>query len=109
MAKVDPLDAALAAEAKKRNKRKPVAPKRLGNKPVNLAEPAHSVIVRLGGVRQIARTLEISPGAVSRWQTPKTAANPQGGGGVIPEERRGALIEMAKQKRMRLSKGDFLK
>jgi hypothetical protein len=56
----------------------------------------------------VARGLEVSPGTVTRWQTPKTDANPQGGGGIIPEERRPALIELAKQKRMRLSKGDFL-
>lgn len=101
---IDPIDAALAAQAKKkRSPKKSIAP----NSPVNISEPAHSIINKLGGVRALSRSLGLSAAAVTRWQTKKTKAKQHGGNGVIPEKRRAALISLAKELRVRLSKSDF--
>jgi hypothetical protein len=42
--------------------------------------PAHRVIEAFGGTRALARALEITPAAVTRWLYPR----PAGAGGLIP-------------------------
>lgn len=108
---LDPLDAALAKEMKKRKKNATHAQARNfkphPNANTNTAEPANGIIKLLGGVRPVARYLGCSPGTVSRWATPKSASA-NGGDGAIPAERHSDLIEMAKSLRKRLSKAAFL-
>jgi hypothetical protein len=76
---------------------------------VNDAQPAHSIITKLGGVRALAGALGISPAAVTRWQTPKTADDTNGCDGVIPEFRRAAIIAVGRELRRRVTKAEFLK
>lgn len=82
---------------------------RAANAPVHKAEPAHSIIASLGGVRALSRDLGLSAAALTRWQTKKTKDDKRGADGVIPEARRDAIIAVAKQRRVRLSKSDFIK
>lgn len=98
MKKKDPIDALT-----KMLKQRPAAT------PVHKAEPAHSIISRLGGVRELSRQLGVSAAAVTRWQTKKTKDDKRGADGVIPEARRDAIIAVAKLRRVRLSKSDFIK
>jgi DNA-binding transcriptional regulator YdaS (Cro superfamily) len=59
------------------------------------AQPAMSVVLRLGGCRAVARLVGVSPSAVSRWCTPA----PLGGtGGRIPQRHWGSLIAQAAER-----------
>lgn len=57
-------------------------------------QPARSVVDLLGGCRAIARELDISPSAVSRWMAPKSRQNL---GGRIPQAHWSGLMAMAKK------------
>lgn len=46
-------------------------------------QPARYVVERLGGVRQVARILDINPSTISRWMMPSDA---KGTGGRIPQK-----------------------
>lgn len=87
-------------EAKLAAKRKPKA--RGFGVTMNVAEPAHTIITRCGGVRKLQAALAetcgyaISAAAISRWQTAKTKAKPKGGDGVIPSAWRESIIEVSK-------------
>jgi hypothetical protein len=89
--------------------------KRTGNAAteVNLCEPAHSIIKKLGGVREVSRFIGISAAGVTRWQTPVNKRQgkraTKGCGGVIPEARRAQLITMATDRMVRLTKKEFEK
>jgi DNA-binding MurR/RpiR family transcriptional regulator len=76
---------------------------------VNDAEPAHSIIRKLGGVRALAAAVGVSPAAVTRWQTHKTDADRNGCDGVIPEFRRAAVIAAGRAMRRRVTKAEFIK
>ncbi|NUX58688.1 hypothetical protein [Paraburkholderia youngii] len=76
---------------------------------INNAQPAHSIITKLGGVRALAAALGVSPAAVTRWQTVKTEDDKNGCDGVIPEFRRQAVIAVARSMRKRVTKAEFLK
>jgi hypothetical protein len=102
------IDAAMAKRIKAAKKASPQARNFKGNAQVNNAEPAYTIIKKLGGVREVARYVERSPGTVSRWCTPKTKANPNGGGGVIPSDYHDALRAMAAEKEVRLTKNAFV-
>lgn len=109
------LDALEAALNKVSVKRKAALAKRKRtgsvSTEVNLCEPAHSIIKKLGGVREVSRVIGISAAGVTRWQTPVNKRQgkraTKGCGGVIPEPRRAALISMATDRMIRLSKKDF--
>lgn len=75
----------------------------------NTAEPAHTIINRLGGVRTLSRALGLTPAAVTRWQKPRTETNKDGCDGVIPEHRRVAIMAVARKLNAPLKKADFLK
>lgn len=100
---IDALDAALAstpaakksAAIKKRKQRE------------NNAEPAHTIITKLGGVRELARCLDLSPAAVTRWQTRHTKTDRHGSNGIIPEPQRAAVLAVARDKRVRLTRAAF--
>ena len=100
---IDALDAALAARVSTKKKNSIVKRKQR----VNDAEPAHSIIALLGGVRELARCLGISPAAVTRWQTPQTKTDRHGGNGIIPEAQHAAILAVARDKRKRLARAAF--
>lgn len=80
--------------------------------PVHVCEPAHSIITKLGGVREVARWVGLSAAAVTRWQRAKLprekgSRDTQGCGGVIPENRRDELLAMAKDRCVRLTRKEF--
>jgi hypothetical protein len=96
--------------------RKPTIDKRSRSLPnpleallVNKAEPAHTIINLLGGVRAVSRALGISAAAVTRWQKSHTADDKRGCDGVIPEFRRPALLALAKEMNVRITKKVFVK
>jgi DNA invertase Pin-like site-specific DNA recombinase len=101
------IDAAMAKRIKAAKKASPQARNFKGNAQVNTAEPAFSIVMKLGGVREVARYLECSPGTVTRWCTPKTKAKPNGGGGVVPEDKQEALRAMAADKLVKIAKNAF--
>lgn len=105
--KILDIDAALAKRMKAAKKASPQARNFKGNALVNNAEPAYSIITKLGGVREVARYLECSPGTVSRWCTPKTKENPNGGGGQVPTDRQDSLRLMATDKMVKIAKNAF--
>ncbi|MGD9882311.1 MAG: hypothetical protein AB7F22_30200 [Reyranella sp.] len=61
--------------------------------------PGSSVIAKFGGVRPLARLLDINPTNVSRWQLPK----PRGTGGLIPSKYHKPLLTLAKRRKVRLT------
>lgn len=57
-------------------------------------EPAKSIVDRLGGPKIVAKALDLTTGAVSRWYAPKD----QGGcGGLVPSHRITQLIKLARK------------
>lgn len=103
--KLDELERRM--QARKKARAKPVSKHGTFGATVNHAEPAYSVIQKLGGVRAVAKYCSITPAAVSRWATVKTATNGKGGDGTIPANHHHTLIQMAKDKRIRLSLKDI--
>jgi hypothetical protein len=94
MPKIKPMPAKAEASAARRT---------------HVAEPAHSIINKLGGVRSLSRALGVSAAAVTRWQTTRTENDKNGCNGVIPEFRRRAVVDVARSLRKRVTKSDFLK
>ena len=66
-------------------------------------EPASSIISSLGGATAVAARTGRDSSVVRRWRLPR----PAGTGGVVPEDVRGALIEMAGELGVPLSYADF--
>lgn len=60
--------------------------------------PASKAIKTFGGVRPLARELEIQPSIVSRWQK----------SGLVPAKYQGKLLEAAKRIGKRLSAKDLV-
>lgn len=52
-----------------------------------------SVVIELFGVRPLARKLDLTPGAVSKWQ----------GSGYVPSKYHEKLLELAREMRLRLT------
>jgi hypothetical protein len=75
----------------------------------HMAEPAHSIINKCGGVRSLSRELGVSAAAVTRWQTERTEKDRNGCNGIIPEFRRRSVMDVARALRKRVTKSDFLK
>ena len=68
------------------------------------AQPAAEIVRRLGGKGQLAEDLNVTRQAVEYWMTPLSR---RGSGGRIPAKYHPLLIELAKQKGVRLSYEDF--
>jgi transcriptional regulator with XRE-family HTH domain len=66
---------------------------------IHTAEPAFSVIEKLGGKSEVAEYLGLDKSTLSRWCQPK----PSGTGGLVPQRYWPQLIEMARDKRVRIS------
>lgn len=89
------LDAAMKRRINKAKKENPQSRNHYATpRGTNNAEPAFGIVTALGGVRAVARELECSPGAVTRWCTPKDR-DVNGGNGRIPAAKHDALIAMA--------------
>jgi len=67
-------------------------------------EPAASVIVKLGGVRKLARTLCLNPASITRWQTDL----PKGRGGLIPARYHQTLLALARKNAITLTADDLV-
>lgn len=65
---------------------------------IHMLNPAYTVIERLGGKAAVADRLDLDKSTLSRWCQPR----PEGTGGVIPQRHWPALIEMARESRVRL-------
>lgn len=65
---------------------------------VHTLEPAFGVIEKLGGKSEVAERLSLDKSTLSRWCQPK----PMGTGGIIPQRYWPQLIEMARDKRVRI-------
>jgi len=60
---------------------------------VGKKKPAHVVIDLFSGVRPLARLLELSPGAISKWKK----------NGLVPSKHHEPLLELAKERRLTLT------
>ena len=67
---------------------------------IHTLEPAYTVIEKLGGKTTVAESLGLSKAQMSRWCTPADAG---GTGGVIPQKYWARLMDMAREKRVRLT------
>lgn len=56
-------------------------------------KPAIVVIELFGGVRPLARKLDLTPGAVSKWKA----------SGLVPSVHQDRLLELARELRLRLT------
>ena len=66
---------------------------------VHTLDPAYTVIEKLGGKAVVADALDLDKSTLSRWCQPK----PGGTGGLIPQRYWPALIEMAREHRVRIT------
>lgn len=66
---------------------------------IHMAEPAFSVIEKLGGKATVAEYLGLDKSTLSRWCQPV----PKGTGGLIPQRYWPELVEMAREKRVRIT------
>lgn len=67
--------------------------------------PADIVIERFGGVRAVARTLDIDHSWVVRWRKPRTAG---GTAGVVPSAHQRRLLEEAAKRGIRLTASELI-
>lgn len=68
-------------------------------------DPARKVIQRFGGVRPLARILDVDPSTVSRWQQPRER---RGQAGLIPAQYQGPILRSARQHGIPLSAEDLI-
>jgi hypothetical protein len=73
----------------------------MSKKPVAHMTPAQVVVKTFDGVRATARILNVSPGAVSRWQTLRH--------GRVPNRHHITLLEEAKAQGKRLTERDLIR
>lgn len=66
---------------------------------IHKLEPAYTVIEKLGGKSAVAAELALDKSTLSRWCKP----SPGGTGGLIPQRYWPQLIEMARDKRVRIT------
>jgi len=62
--------------------------------------PAECVVELFGGVRATARAIGRNPGAVSRWNKPKSK---RGTGGMVPSAAQRIILKIAKKKRLKIT------
>lgn len=67
---------------------------------IHTLEPAYTVIEKLGGKSAVAEQLGLSKAQMTRWCSPSDAG---GTGGVIPQRYWPRLMEMAREKRVRIT------
>lgn len=65
---------------------------------IHTLDPAYTVIEKLGGKGEVCEVLGLDKSTLSRWCQPK----PLGTGGMIPQRYWPQLIEMAREKRVRI-------
>lgn len=65
---------------------------------IHTAEPAYSVIEKLGGKSVVAEALQLDKSTLSRWCQPR----PMGTGGLIPQRYWPQLIDMAREQKVRI-------
>lgn len=68
-------------------------------------EPAITIITRLGGPTEVARTLGVHRTRVSNWKRGRAVG---GTGGMIPQKHIPALLRLAETKGVPLAAADFL-
>ena len=68
-------------------------------------EPARTIIEKLGGPDVVSRITGTAYTAPYRWQHPRERG---GTGGLIPQRHHPALLDYAREKRIRLRADDFL-
>jgi DNA-binding transcriptional regulator YdaS (Cro superfamily) len=68
--------------------------------------PAHKIIMRLGGEKAVAKLLGLHESGVYRWHYPRERGGCQG---RIPARHIPRLIDAARERGMRLSANDFFK
>jgi transposase-like protein len=78
---------------------------RVGRSRGDKCQPAHGIIVKLGGVRALARELALDPSALSKWTTTLKRG---GGGGLIPSRYFHGILAVARAKGIRLSADDLI-
>ena len=62
--------------------------------------PSQCVIQVFGGVRATARAIGRNPGAISRWNKPKSKG---GTGGMVPSAAQRIILKIAKRKRLEIT------
>jgi hypothetical protein len=67
--------------------------------------PADIVIERFGGVRPLARLLELNHSSVARWPAPKTK---RGSGGLVPSQYHRRLLDLARERGIELSASELI-
>lgn len=67
--------------------------------------PADRVIAAFGGVRALARALDINSSSVSRWRMP---ADKRGLAGRVPSIQQGKILRLAREKGLKLSAADLI-
>lgn len=65
---------------------------------IHTLDPAYTVIEKLGGKSEVSEALGLNKSTLSRWCQPK----PLGTDGMIPQRYWPQLIEMARDKRVRI-------
>lgn len=73
---------------------------------MNRLSPAAEIIDLCGGVRATARILGLNPSAVSRWAMPPEK---KGTGGVVPQRHWAAILDHAKQQKLKITLRDLAK
>ena len=66
--------------------------------------PAAKVISLFGGVRPLARALDLNPSAVSRWAQPTVK---KGTNGAIPQRHWAAILQHAAAEKVKLTVNDL--
>jgi hypothetical protein len=66
---------------------------------IHTADPAYSVVEKLGGKSAVAEFLGLDKSTLSRWCQP----HPQGTGGIIPQRYWPQLLQMAREQGVRIS------
>lgn len=70
--------------------------------PDKFLNPAEVVVRAFGGVRPLARLLDLSPAAVTHWRKAKRGA------GRVPAKQQVALLALAKARGIRLTPDDLI-
>lgn len=71
---------------------------------IHTLSPAYEIIERLGGKNDVAEALGLDKSTLSRWCQPR----PSGTGGMIPQRYWGALMQMARTKKVRVKLEDLI-
>lgn len=67
--------------------------------------PAEYVIHVFGGIRQMSRIIDRTPGAIHRWKSPKSKL---GCGGRIPMNAQHEILFLAKQFKLPITPADLI-